>query len=131
MESAKVALVRQAYERFNAGDVSGVVDCLDPDVRYPDVIKGTTLYGKEAVRDHLERQVQDADRTALPLEVLEIGDAVLVVAYHQAYEKHGGPVGPGISAVQRLTFRGERIANVQFTPIDEIPEVSRERFGGS
>lgn len=129
MDSPRVACVRDAYAKFNDGDIDGVMNYFDSDIEYPDPMHDTTVIGSNEVRLHLERQFQDAVRTALPLEVTEIGDAVFVVAFHRAYERRGTPVGPGITAVQRLTFRGDRIARVEFTARDEIPQESRERFG--
>lgn len=128
MDSARVALVREAYECLNNADIPGLLELLDPDVEYPDVVHNTVLRGKVSVERHWERQLQVADHSAIPSEILEVGDAVLVVAYHQIYERDGGPLGQGVSAVQRVTFRGDRIARVEFTPMGEIPDYVIERL---
>jgi hypothetical protein len=122
MKVDRVALVRAAYERFNEGDISGVMEYFDDEVEFPDIVHDVTLSTRDEVQRYFESQFQVGDHAARPLEVMEIGDAIIVVTYHQAYERNGRPMGPGISAVQRLTFRGDRIATVDFTPLDAIPE---------
>ncbi len=128
MDSQKVALVRAAYDRVNNEDIAGLLELLDPDVEFPDVIHNTVLRGRESVERYWQDQILAAEHSAVPSEILELGEAVIVVAYHQIYERNGGPLGPGMSAVQRVTFRGDLIAKVEFTPLGEIPDHVRERL---
>jgi ketosteroid isomerase-like protein len=124
--SPRLALVQEAYERFNDGDIAGVLDLLDPEVELPDVIHNEVLRGREAVKQNWERQFAIADHSAIAGSVMDAGSAVLVVVYHQLYEKAGGPIGHGVAAVHRLTFRGDLIAKMEFTGLDRIPESVRQ-----
>lgn len=130
MESERVVLVREAYHRFNDGNVSGVLELFDADVEMPDVLHGTTLRGTEALREYWEQQFELVDHSIMASEIVEVGDAVLVVAFHQLYDRDGGgPLGRGVAAVHRLTFRGDRIASIEYTGVDEIPERVQQRLG--
>lgn len=117
-----MALTRAAYERLNEGDIPGMLELLVPDVEYPDVVHDTVLKGRESVERHWAELLERADHSARPGEFLELGDAVVVVVYHQAYEKNGAALGPGVPAVHRVTFRDDLIARVEFSALDEIPE---------
>lgn len=44
------ALVRRYYAAFDAGDIDGMLACLDPDIRH-DVNQGGTRIGRDAFRD--------------------------------------------------------------------------------
>lgn len=129
MDSERVSLVRAAYSQFNAEEISGVVDLLDPEVEMPDVIHGTVLHGKDAVERFWRRELDLAEHLVIPMEVLEVGDEVLVVAYHQRYERDGAVLGQGVGTVHRLTFRGDRIVRVDVSLLDPIPVPIRERLG--
>jgi ketosteroid isomerase-like protein len=74
-------LVRLAFERFNEGDVDGVVELCSPRIRFQDVpeIPGSRLYeGPEQVREWAEgvRDISEDLRFTF-WEVEERGDAVL------------------------------------------------------
>ena len=129
MESARVAIVREAYERFNNADVGGLVDLLDPDVEIPDVLNGSVFHGKEAIRRYWERQFELVDSSLLVREIVEIGDAVLVVVFQEVHDRDSGaPLGQGVVAVHRLTFRGNHISAIEYTGVDEVPELLRQRL---
>lgn len=122
MESPRVSVTRAAYERLNDGDIAGMLELLVPDVEYPDVVHDTVLRGRESVQRHWADLLERADHSARPGEFIEVGEAVIVVVYHQAYEKNGAALGPGVPAVHRVTFEGDLIARVEFSAMEEIPE---------
>lgn len=128
MESARVAVVREAYERLNRADIDGMLELLDPDVEYPDVVHNRDLHGREAVGRHWRHLLAIADHSALPSEIIEVGDAVVVATYHQAYEHDGPALGPGVPAMQRITFRDGLIFKVEFTALEEIPPQVLDRL---
>jgi ketosteroid isomerase-like protein len=129
VDSTRVALVREVYDRFNDADIPGVLDFLDTDVEMPDVLHGTTLRGTEALREYWEEQFRLVDHSIMASEIVEVGDAVMVVAFHEVYERQGGqPLGRGVAAVHRLTFRGDRIAAIEYTGVDEVPEQVQRRL---
>ena len=124
-----MGLVRQLYERFNSADIAGVVELLDPAVEMPDVINGTTLRGREAVQSYWEREFELVEPSIMVRDVVEVGNAILVVVYQETYDREGGePLGPGVAAVHRVMFRGDRIASVDYTGLDEVPEEVRQRL---
>ncbi len=129
MGSDRVALVRAAYERFNEGDIGGVLDLMDPDIEMPDVTTGTTLHGRESVQASWQRQFELAEHSITASEVTEVGDAVIVAAYHQIYDTGGGPMGSGVAAVHRLTFSGGLITKFELTLLDPVPARVRDRLG--
>jgi ketosteroid isomerase-like protein len=129
VESTRVALVRAAYDRFNDADISGILDLLDTDVEMPDILHGTTLRGIEAIRGYWEQQFALVDHSIMASEIVEVGDAVIVVAFHEVYDREGGQsLGRGVAAVHRLTFRGDRIASIEYTGVDEVPDQVRQRL---
>lgn len=71
-----------------------------------------------------------ADHSVIVNEIIEVGDAVIVVTFSEAFEREGGaPLGQGMVAVHRLSFRGDRIVAIEYTGVDEVPEQVRERLG--
>lgn len=130
MESTRVALIREAYDRFNAADVGGLVALLDPDVEIPDVLNGTILRGAEAARRYWEREFELVEASITISEVVEVGDAILVVVSQEMTDRQTGlPLGQGVLAVHRLTFREGRIASIEYTGVDDVPQMVRERLG--
>lgn len=129
MDGTRVALVREVYDRFNDADIDGVLALLDADVEMPDVLNGTTLRGTEALRRYWEQQFALVDHSIMANEILEVGDAVIVVAFHEVYDRQGGqPLGRGVAAVHRLSFRGDRIASIEYTGVDEVPPQVADRL---
>lgn len=129
MESSRVVLVREAYDRFNDADISGLIDLLDPDVELPDVLSGGTIRGTEAIRQYWEREFELVEPSILASEIVEVGDAVLVVVFQEIHERGSGQrLGQGVAAVHRVTFRGDRIAAIEYTGVDDVPEQVRQRL---
>lgn len=130
MESPRLAAVRELYARFNEADIDGVVELLAPDVEMPDVLHGRTLRGVEEARAFWEREFQLVEPSITVREVVEVGNAVLAVVYQETYDRNGGQsLGPGVAAVHRLTFRRDRVAAIEYTGLDDVPEQLRQRLG--
>ena len=127
MDSPRVAIVREAYRLANSEDLSGLLTLLDDDVEFPDPIHGTIVRGKEEGAQ-LWHRVQAAEHVLMPGQVVEFGDAVIAVVHHQVYERDGGPLA-GITEVHRFTFRDGRIARMDVTTLEELPEAVWERLG--
>ena len=128
MEIDRIALVREAYDRFNNRDFDGLLDLLDAEVEMPDFVHGTWLHGKDCVERMFKVQAQLIDHTIFIATIIEMGDAVLVAANHHAYEPKGRPLGPGLSAVHRVTFRDGRIAKLEVTASGDISQEVSERL---
>jgi hypothetical protein len=54
--SDEVALLRRAYEAFNARDIDGGLSLLQPDVDWPNVLEGRREHGHDAVRAYWTHQ---------------------------------------------------------------------------
>lgn len=106
VESRRVAAVRASYECFNNRDIDGVLDLCVTDVEFPDVVNDSVVLA----------------------EVVEMGDYVIVVAHHQVSDRNGGPLGSGITAVHRYSFKGDLIARMEWTGLDEVPQSVRVRL---
>lgn len=130
MERTRADIAREAYDRFNDGDVSGIVALLDADVEIPDVLHGTTLRGTEEVQRYWEWQFELVDSRILVGEIVEIGNALHIVVHQELRDRESGQlIGGSVVAVHRMTFRGDRIASIGYRDIDEIPESLKERLG--
>lgn len=126
--TTRADVVRSAYQRFNEQDFEGVLELFDADVEWPDAVNDSVLYGTNAVRAYWARHFEVAVPTEILGEVVEIGDAVVAVAYRQVYERAGGTFGPPAVVVHRFSFRGERIARMEITALDDTPDYVVERF---
>jgi ketosteroid isomerase-like protein len=129
VDSPRAAVVRELYDRFNRADVDGLVALLDSDARMQDPLHGTTLTGSKAIRDYWEHIFGLTDHSITVADIVEAGDAVLVVAFSQTYDREGDkPLGRGVAAVHRLVFRGDRIVSIEYTGVDDIPEQVQQRL---
>lgn len=61
-------------------------------------------------------------------DVFEVGDAVVALAYHQAYDDDGKLLGPPRSVSERFTFRGDLIARLEVTSPDDLADSVRGRL---
>ncbi|MES5816308.1 nuclear transport factor 2 family protein [Streptomyces sp. RG80] len=81
--AAREELLRQMYEVFSTDDRDAFVPhCLTPDVDWPNVLEGTRLHGRAAVRAYWARQFA-AGHPLVRLEGLRLdgdGDGEAVVA---------------------------------------------------
>jgi ketosteroid isomerase-like protein len=85
-------VVRGAYEAFSRGEFDAVVDLLHPEVEWvppTDSVEPQPLRGRDAVREYLAPNIFD-EQTAEPLELIEEGDRVLVVARVRARARGSG-----------------------------------------
>jgi uncharacterized protein len=90
-------LVRGAYEAFSRGEFEAVVDLLHPEVEWvppTDSVEPGALRGRDAVREYLAPNIFE-EQTAEPLELIEEGNRVLVVA-----RVHARASGSGIEIDQ-------------------------------
>src|SRR5918996_4130276 len=84
--------IRVAYAAFNRGEVEAVMDLLHPDVEWvppPSSLDPQPLRGRDAVRRYLAPNFFES-QSAEPIEVLEEGDRVLVIARVRARGRESG-----------------------------------------
>jgi ketosteroid isomerase-like protein len=70
------------YDAFNRRDIDAVLEYLDPDVEWPNVLEGRTIRGRDAVREYWTRQFELIDSTVTPRQLDRDGER-LVVRVHQ------------------------------------------------
>lgn len=81
-ESERAAAVREAYAAYSRGDYDTVLELLDPAVEWhppPATLEPQVLRGRDAVREYMTPNLF-AEQGAEPLEVVEEGDRILVIA---------------------------------------------------
>jgi uncharacterized protein len=91
-ESEVVQVIHAAYAAYNRGDVGPALDLLHPDVEWhppPSSLDPHPLRGRDAVREYLAPNFFEYQH-AEPLEVIEQGDRVLVVARARARGRGSG-----------------------------------------
>lgn len=86
------ALVRQAYQAYTRGDLSSLLELVDPDLEWtylhPDFAdpEPATCHGRDELRRALQRQAS----SGLPAELEEVvlsGDSVLVVIHQPGLDQ--------------------------------------------
>jgi|Tabmets5t2r1_1033131.scaffolds.fasta_scaffold05096_5 uncharacterized protein len=107
-------IVRGAYEAFSRGEFDAVVDLLHPEVEWvppSDSVEPHARRGRDAVREYLAPNIFE-EQTAEPLELIERGDRVLVVARVRA---RAGASGIEIDQVVYHLFTIENGLAVRFS----------------
>jgi ketosteroid isomerase-like protein len=85
-------LVLGAYESFNRGETEPMLELMHPDIDWippPTSVEPRPLRGREAVREYLAPNVFET-QTAEPLELIELGNRLLVVARVRARGRGSG-----------------------------------------
>lgn len=92
MTNRNEGLVRQAYQAYTRGDLSGLLDLVDPDLEwtYLDPAfadpRPATCHGRDQLRAALERQASQGLAPELE-EVVASGDIVLVVIHQPGLDR--------------------------------------------
>jgi ketosteroid isomerase-like protein len=107
-----VRQLRRAYDAFNRRDIDAVLAILDPEVEWPNVLDGTMVRGRRAVREYWERQFRQIDPHVEPTEIIPHGDG-LIVAVHQIVRDLDGHVLSDSYVAHAYAFRGELIQTMR------------------
>ena len=86
------ALLRRAYDAFNARDIDKALELMHPDVDWPNGMEGGRVQGPAAVRAYWERQFGLIDSRVTPEAFDELGDGRLSVTVHQVVRDVEGSV---------------------------------------
>lgn len=89
LETEHVALLRRAYDAFNRRDIDEALSLLDPEVDWPNVLDGTTVHGREAVRRYWERQFQEFEPHVEPTGFFAHGDGIIVAVHNVVRDRQG------------------------------------------
>jgi hypothetical protein len=86
------ALLRRAYDAFNARDVDAVVALMHPDVDWPNAFEGGRVRGHDEVRAYWARQFAQIDPRVTPRGFAQRPDGRIAVAVHQVVRSLAGDV---------------------------------------
>jgi hypothetical protein len=78
-----VALLKRAYEAFNARDIDGALATMQPDVEWPNGMEGGTVHGHTGVREYWTRQWGVLDPHVAPVSFAADEQGRIVVDVHQ------------------------------------------------
>ena len=82
--------IQLAYEAFNARDTDAATAFMHPEVDWPNVLEGSRLRGREAVRGYWKRQFAEIDPRVEPERVIPAADGRFVVEVHQVVRDLAG-----------------------------------------
>lgn len=102
-------LVMAAYDSFNQGETEAILDLLHPDIEWvppPTSVEPHPLHGRDAVREYLAPNIFES-QTAEPIEIMEHGNRLLVVARVRARGRGSG-IEIDQTAYHILTIEGGR-----------------------
>jgi hypothetical protein len=77
------ALLRGAYDAFNARDLDAAIAAMHPDVDWPNAWEGGRVRGHEAVRAYWTRQFAEIDSRVEPVRLTALDDGRIAVDVHQ------------------------------------------------
>ena len=105
-------LLRRAYEAFNARDIEGALELMDPEVDWPNGMEGGRERGREAVRVYWTRQFGLIDSHVEP-ETFEVDEEGRILAdVHQVVRDLGGAVVSDGRVRHAYTFRDGLVARM-------------------
>jgi uncharacterized protein (TIGR02246 family) len=90
--AAAEALLRRAYDAFNARDIDAVLALMHPDVDWPNAFEGGRVRGHDEVRAYWTRQFEQIVPTVEPVSFTEREDGRVAVRVHQVVRSPGGGV---------------------------------------
>jgi ketosteroid isomerase-like protein len=121
-------LIRAAYAAYNRGEVEAVLDLLHPDVEWippPSSIDPHPRRGRDAVRQYLAPNFFESQK-AEPIEILEEGDRILVIARVRARGRGSGIEIDGTSFHLWTVAEGRATRFAAFGDRDEALAAFRE-----
>jgi hypothetical protein len=99
------ALLRRAYEAFNARDIDGALALMQPDVDWPNGMEGGRERGHAAVRAYWTRQFGQIDSYVEPVALEVDREGRVVVDVHQVVRDLEGAVLSDGRVRHAYTFR--------------------------
>jgi SnoaL-like domain len=78
--------------RHHGLEINAAVALMDPDFEWPNVLQGTTLHGRDAVRAYCLAQFETIDPRVEPEAFEPLGEDEIVAAVHQVVRDRGGTV---------------------------------------
>ena len=90
VEESRVAVLKKAYQAFNARDIDAAMATMQPDVEWPNGMEGGTVHGRAAIREYWTRQwgIVDPHVEPVSFDLDEAGR--VIVAVHQVVLDRSG-----------------------------------------
>ena len=92
LENSKIAVLRKAYQSFNARDIDAALTAMQPDVQWPNGMEGGIVHGHAGVREYWTRQWGMIDPHVEPLSFDQDAAGRMVVGVHQVVRDLSGKV---------------------------------------
>jgi nuclear transport factor 2 (NTF2) superfamily protein len=92
MEPQYLAIIKTAYEGFNARDIDRVLEVMDPDIHWPKAFEGGHVVGQDAVRAYWTRQWTEINPIVEPRSIVELPDGRVEVLVNQLVKDLEGNV---------------------------------------
>ena len=107
------ALLRAAYEAFNARDLDAAVALMHPEVDWPNAWEGGRVRGHKAVRDYWRRQFAVISSKVEPRSFTQEADGSITVVVRQVvHEAKGGGLLSDSSVLHRYRFADGLVARM-------------------
>jgi len=85
-----VALLKRAYQAFNARDIDAALATMQPDVEWPNGMEGGTVHGHAGVREYWTRQWSIIDPHVEPLTFCVDEQGRIAIEVHQVVRDKSG-----------------------------------------
>jgi nuclear transport factor 2 (NTF2) superfamily protein len=118
MNSEYQALIRHAYNAFNARDIDGVLQLMNVDVQWPNGWEGGYVYGHDAVRDYWTRQWKEINPVVEPVSFSENDKHQLEVEVHQVAKDLNGNILFDGTVYHVYTFQNAKIQTMEIQKRD-------------
>lgn len=83
VEEHEFAVLKKAYEAFNARDIDAALAAMQPDVEWPNGMEGGTVHGHAGVREYWTRQWSMIDPHVEPVSFERDEAGRVIVEVHQ------------------------------------------------
>jgi hypothetical protein len=89
---SSVALLKKAYQAFNARDLDAALATMQPGVEWPNGMEGGTVHGHSGVREYWTRQWGMINPNVDPVKFEGDGSGRVVVSVHQVVRDLTGSI---------------------------------------
>ena len=112
-DQAQVVLLKKTYAAFNARDIDGALEAMDPNVEWPNGMEGGTVLGHAGIRDYWTRQWGMIDPQVDPVSFHLDDDRRVVVGVHQVIRDRAGEILLDRKVEHVYSIEGELIRRME------------------
>ena len=113
MNLSHEALLRRAYQAFNARDIDAALELMHPEVDWPNGMEGGREHGREAVREYWTRQFTMIDSHVEPERIDADDEGRVIVDVHQVVRDPTGNVISDGYVEHVYTFRDGLVVHME------------------